>query len=202
MPSTYHTLVGGQKITNVHAETAQCRLVGCAVHNPTDHHMKNWPQHFRDPRVEAATFGLHPGLMERVCEHGVGHPDPDHMRWYRSCHSEIEATTEGIHGCDGCCWPPEDDSPITLSELWERLKTDASDLWQRWVDFTEDYAIPYAVGGDQRNYINKHSLYIDGERNPDYDEDLYGPWEEAAKVEQAAKEFGAYVKETARGLFG
>lgn len=100
------TLVGGQKIFNVHPETERCRTEGCAVHNPTDHHMADWPQHFRDPRVEAVTGGMHPGLMERTCPHGVGHPDPDHMRWYASCHAEALTRAEGTHGCDGCCTPP------------------------------------------------------------------------------------------------
>jgi hypothetical protein len=104
-PTNYATLVGGEKLSNVHYETLECRERGCAIHNPTDHHMKDWPQHFRDPRIERATFGMHPGLIERVCEHGVGHPDPDHMTWYASCHTPEETEFEGIHGCDGCCAP-------------------------------------------------------------------------------------------------
>lgn len=104
MPETF-TLVGGQEITNVHPETMYCREVGCAVHNPSDHHMKDWPQNFRDPRVEALTFGMHPGLMERICPCGVGHPDPDHMRWYALTHDADSTEAEGIHGCDGCCDP-------------------------------------------------------------------------------------------------
>lgn len=34
-------------------------------------------------------------MMERVCEHGVGHPDPDCMY----------AQQDPAHGCDGCCVP-------------------------------------------------------------------------------------------------
>ncbi len=102
----YHTLVGGQTVTNVHPEEI-CVGQYCAVHNPSDHHMHNWPQYFRDPQVEVFTFGLHPGLMERTCEHGVGHPDPDHMTWYASCHTPEETRVEGTHGCDGCCKPLE-----------------------------------------------------------------------------------------------
>jgi hypothetical protein len=30
--------------------------------------------------------------MERICDHGVGHPDPD----------EFMADV-WVHGCDGCC---------------------------------------------------------------------------------------------------
>lgn len=100
--STY-TLVGGERIRNAHPLTERCISEGCAVHHPTDHHMADRPQHFRDPLIERMTMGLHPGLMERVCVHGVGHPDPDHMRWYASCHTEAETRAEGTHGCDGCC---------------------------------------------------------------------------------------------------
>ena len=44
--------------------------------------MRDWPQHFRDDR----------GIMERICPHGVGHPDPDDY-----------LAGDGMHGCDGCC---------------------------------------------------------------------------------------------------
>ena len=47
--------------------------------------MRDWPQHYREDT----------GVTERICPHGVGHPDPDQAwpaddwRW--------------VHGCDGCC---------------------------------------------------------------------------------------------------
>lgn len=71
-------------IYNVHA-VSQCTGRPCPVHNRTDHHMRHMMQHFRSDR----------GLMERICEHGVGHPDPD----------DIYAIERGgaVHGCDGCC---------------------------------------------------------------------------------------------------
>ena len=96
------TLTGGQRII-AHPPSWCEDDEHCAVHNPSDHHMRDWPQHFRDPAIEAATFGLHPGLMERICPHGVGHPDPDHMAFYRKHHSPEEVSAEGMHGCDGCC---------------------------------------------------------------------------------------------------
>lgn len=64
------------------------RCVGehCTIHNRSDHHMRDMPQHWRGDR----------NIMERICSHGVGHPDPD----------EIASNT--IHGCcsDGCCMGP------------------------------------------------------------------------------------------------
>ena len=68
--------------------SSQCAGEVCCIHNPSDHHMVTWPQHWRGDRR----------IMERLCQHGIGHPDPDdfNIRTYRD---------SGIHGCDGCCRP-------------------------------------------------------------------------------------------------
>jgi hypothetical protein len=60
-----------------------CAGQPCALHNRTDHHMRAFPQHWRADR----------GIIERICPHGVGHPDPDD-KW-----------ADDGHGCDGCCKP-------------------------------------------------------------------------------------------------
>ena len=36
------------------------------------------------------------GLVEDICEHGVGHPNRE---WLKKHGKE----GDGIHGCDGCC---------------------------------------------------------------------------------------------------
>lgn len=90
-PKSQYRLVGGQIITNVHDTTA-CNGRHCPIHNPSDHHMRSWGQIFRPDRR----------IMERVCEHGVGHPDPDDPAFDRT------------HGCDGCCIPP---NPVTEEEI-------------------------------------------------------------------------------------
>lgn len=61
----------------------------CVIHDPSDHHMRDFPLHWRDDR----------GLMERICPHGVGHPDPDGLAF----HLEAGRDYMGVHGCDGCC---------------------------------------------------------------------------------------------------
>lgn len=61
----------------------------CAIHSPSEHHMRTWPLHWRADR----------GIMERVCSHGIGHPDPDDIKIRMR-------NGDGIHGCDGCCRPP------------------------------------------------------------------------------------------------
>lgn len=82
---------GGTVLTNVHAATA-CAGRACALHAPSDHPMAGWPLNWRSDRR----------LMERVCSHGVGHPDPDDVA-YRV--SRGEPATVAVHGCDGCCAP-------------------------------------------------------------------------------------------------
>jgi hypothetical protein len=69
----------------------------CAVHGPSEHHMKTWKLIWRDDR----------GIFERICPHGVGHPDPDTMAYLRKLHANDEVLMDdGVHGCDGCCKPP------------------------------------------------------------------------------------------------
>jgi hypothetical protein len=72
----------------VHGE-AQCKGEPCCIHNPSDHKMKSWPRHIRET-----------GLVERMCPHGVGHPDPDSVAFIKSATGE---ECWSVHGCDGCC---------------------------------------------------------------------------------------------------
>lgn len=69
-----------QVIVNVHYSN-QCRNDFCTIHKPSRHSMIMFPQKWRQDR----------GFMERICSHGIGHPDPDDLLLNRS------------HACDGCC---------------------------------------------------------------------------------------------------
>lgn len=64
----------------------------CVVHNPTEHSMRSFRLHWRGDR----------GIFERICPHGIGHPDPDQFEFWRSTGQKHEA----VHGCDGCCQDP------------------------------------------------------------------------------------------------
>jgi hypothetical protein len=90
-PDTYE-LTGGQVVYNVHPPTG-CLGGPCAIHNPTRHPMIDWPQNWRDDRK----------LMERICPHGIGHPDPDHVTFVTYRAGAQFAAWQGTHGCDGCC---------------------------------------------------------------------------------------------------
>jgi hypothetical protein len=68
----------------------------CVLHAPTDHHMRSWLLNWRQDRH----------IFERICEHGVGHPDPDQFAFWEYTHGEEDAGFMGVHGCDGCCASP------------------------------------------------------------------------------------------------
>ena len=88
----------------------ECAGRTCVIHSPTDHPMRSFPLHWRGDR----------GIFERICPHGVGHPDIDQRAYWRSC-AEADLTASGepfdgddvetmaagqmVHGCcgRGCC---------------------------------------------------------------------------------------------------
>lgn len=75
-------------LTNVHPEKL-CAGRNCVVHNPSDHHMREWPLVWRGDK----------GVMERTCPHEAGHPDPDDATYLVSVGRDYLT----VHGCDGCC---------------------------------------------------------------------------------------------------
>lgn len=85
--------VGATVLTNVH-DPALCAGEWCVVHRPSAHHMRDWPLNWRGDRQ----------LMERICPHGVGHPDPDSLAF----HVRNGRKWQGNHGCDGCCAKPRE----------------------------------------------------------------------------------------------
>lgn len=70
-----------------------CKGETCCLHNRSDHRMRDFPQHWREDRK----------LMERMCAHGVGHPDPDALAHIEAVDGKEAADIESVHGCDGCC---------------------------------------------------------------------------------------------------
>lgn len=79
----------GVELRNVHRQGASCARYGCAVHAPSTHPMREWPLQWRG--------ALQP--MERVCRHGVGHPDPDDLAF----RTRTAPFVMHPHSCDGCC---------------------------------------------------------------------------------------------------
>lgn len=68
-----------------------CRGRNCCIHWPSPHPLADRPLNWRGPWIG----------MERICEHGIGHPDPDDLAYRKS----IGAPLHTVHGCDGCCCP-------------------------------------------------------------------------------------------------
>lgn len=85
---TYRLEHTDNKLTNVHQRNT-CGGPVCAIHALTDHPLREMPQSFRWDN----------GLMERTCEHGIGHPDPDSVPYFLDRGDDHVI----IHGCDGCC---------------------------------------------------------------------------------------------------
>ena len=75
---------------------SMCKGHPCPFHKPSHHHMVNWPINVRLDRG---------ALCERICPHGVGHPDPDSLAFIESRLPASRRGYEGIHGCCGygCC---------------------------------------------------------------------------------------------------
>ena len=71
----------------------------CTLHNRTKHGMRSFPQLWRADRK----------IMERLCPHGIGHPDPDEYKI-------IVGIDDGVHGCDGCCMEPGEQDPMEIVE--------------------------------------------------------------------------------------
>jgi len=77
-----------------HAESEDCYEHGCSIHFPTPTAVENvehWPYLWRSDR----------SLLERLCSHSIGHPDPDAANF----NIRMGRPYENDHGCDGCCHP-------------------------------------------------------------------------------------------------
>lgn len=80
-----HQLEHSDQVLRITHAPEVCEGQDCTIHNMSDHKMRSFKQLWRGDRA----------LMERVCPHGVGHPDPDDPK--------SKDKYEAVHGCDGCC---------------------------------------------------------------------------------------------------
>lgn len=83
----------GKRNLKVHDKN-NCAGEFCCIHNPSDHPLKNAELNWRADRR----------IMERLCEHGVGHTDPDDLQ-YRINVLGQDPKYAGSHGCceESCC---------------------------------------------------------------------------------------------------
>lgn len=87
--------IEGIRLLGVHPE-AVCAGQTCVLHNPLNHGMRDWKLIWREDR----------GIFERICSHGIGHPDPSQFEFW----AEMNAMYEAVHGCDGCCIEKKEDT--------------------------------------------------------------------------------------------
>lgn len=83
---------GTGQFARIHSPS-KCAGGHCTFHNPSDHAMREFKTHIRYDRLP---------LVERVCPHGIGHPDPDAIAYLHVIDPEDRGAW-GVHGCDGCC---------------------------------------------------------------------------------------------------
>lgn len=81
---------GTGQVLQVH-EQDLCVGQWCVIHKPMPGPMARMPTHWRADR----------NLMERICEHGVGHPAREQIAHWNATGQNWKA----IHGCDKCCVP-------------------------------------------------------------------------------------------------
>lgn len=93
----YFTCSDGLQIL-VHNEE-HCDGNGCCIHSPSDHHMKEWPLVWDQENKQ----------MQRVCQHGCCHPDPDDVAFRARRPDYVQSANGSKHWCDGCC---QKDYPI------------------------------------------------------------------------------------------
>lgn len=97
MAGMEHDIIGlsDGRVLQTHSPS-MCQGEFCCVHNPSDHPLKDAPLNWRSDRH----------LMERICDHGIGHPDPDGLAFRRRVlpTNLFTSLALAIHGCDGCCW--------------------------------------------------------------------------------------------------
>lgn len=74
-----------------------CPLRYCAIHRPSAHHLVDAPMQWREDTAR----------MERICRHGVAHPDEDFLDWVQAMGGLLEAAVADVHACDGCCGDPK-----------------------------------------------------------------------------------------------
>jgi hypothetical protein len=90
---THGRQMPGPTMVRVHSASVCANDPHCCIHNPSVHRLDSAKMNWRADK----------GLMERICEHGIGHPDPDDIAHKRRTIGEDYASAMAVHGCDGCC---------------------------------------------------------------------------------------------------
>lgn len=82
-----------EHLPNVTHEPGECAGEWCTIHRPSPASESVGYRHWRWDR----------GIMERICEHGIGHYDYDQEEFHIKLLGKAGAKAQAVHGCDGCC---------------------------------------------------------------------------------------------------
>ncbi len=149
----------------------------CCIHNPSDHPLDKAPLNWRGH------------VMERICRHGIGHPDPDDLAW----RERVGRDSAPVHGCDGCCCgrgPVDPPAPTrAVGVPWGRDQVDSLNRYQE-SGLMHPYTCPNRAidhretGGDRGVLV----ATVDGWRCPDcdYTQDWAHRWSADGTWEQLA----------------
>jgi len=88
-----------------HSAAAHSANQPCIIHNRNPvarENVEGWPYLWRLDR----------GFFERICPHGIGHPDPDYVAYLAATKHDGDT----VHGCDGCCYELSDVALIEAVE--------------------------------------------------------------------------------------
>lgn len=124
-----------------------CKGKYCSIHNPSNHHMVNWPTHWRYDRK----------LMERIDPMGCGHPDPDDLAYKESLGMDI--LTESIHGCTGLCNPKKYEEYIKNNKIGDDNKMGSIKTIWRVLDKNNKVVFegPNGWFTEAEKYLKEHS---------------------------------------------
>lgn len=112
------------QIVGVHTTLDCLRMPSCALHRRSDHHLRHFPQvHQLIANSPESVVHSWWGPMQRMCPHGIGHPDPDNS--YHILHN-ID--------CDGCCrtdseWADVEQHPLSEDTEMSESSESSYSFW-------------------------------------------------------------------------
>jgi hypothetical protein len=94
-----------QVLTHVHDPSACAEQDHCVIHNPSGHPLVNAPTHWRVQEVVGEEDVELIQIMQRICSHGVFHPDLDDLIFIAETKGPLAASRAKHHECcEGeCC---------------------------------------------------------------------------------------------------
>ncbi len=94
-------------------------------------------------------------IMERICKHGIGHPDPDDAAFRKIMSGDSDTT----HGCDGCC--------VVKSKSEKEDEDKSEDGALTWNELAEEY--DKVSGGRKARTLPMRQIYDWAIKQPQFE---------------------------------